>query len=495
MSRAVADSTGTVASQGSGKDWKKTYARRLAFTDFLVLVWIVFGVQIAWLGFGETEVLFRDAPLDIAVSYTSVSATLICAWMLVLAIYGTRDFRVLGAGSQEYRALSDGTFRLFGVVAICAFLFKIDLARGYILIAFPLGLAVLLVSRWIWRQWLGAQRKLGGYSSLVLLVGSVASVTHIARELRRQPEAGYKIMGACVPGYQAGDILPVSMIPVLGNLEEVQTGLQSSGADTVIITSADELPPERVRELSWNLEPGFQHLVVAPSLTDVGGPRIHIRPVAGLPLIHVETPRYAGTKRFTKRTFDLAGSGILLLVLSPLLAVIALTVRLTSAGPIFYKQERIGLNGRPFPMLKFRSMVVNADSQLNALLAAQGTSDTPLFKVQNDPRLTRVGAVLRKYSLDEFPQLINVFRGDMSLVGPRPQREGEVALYDQAARRRLIVQPGMTGLWQVSGRSQLSWDDAIRLDLYYVENWSMTNDIVILCRTVQAVLYPKGGAY
>jgi exopolysaccharide biosynthesis polyprenyl glycosylphosphotransferase len=266
-------------------------------------------------------------------------------------------------------------------------------------------------------------------------------------------------------------------------------------ADTVINTSSDELTPVRVRELSWSLEPGRQHLIVAPSLTDVGGPRIHTRPVAGLPLIHVETPRYEGRKRFSKRAFDILGSGLILLVASPILLVVALLVKFTSPGPVLYRQERIGLNGEPFNMLKFRSMRVNADAELAALLAQQGTSDRPLFKVQNDPRLTRVGATLRKFSLDEFPQLINVFRGDMSLVGPRPQREGEVALYDSAAKRRLIVQPGMTGLWQVSGRSALSWEDAIRLDLYYVENWSLMGDVIILWRTIRAVVAPGKEAH
>jgi exopolysaccharide biosynthesis polyprenyl glycosylphosphotransferase len=234
---------------------------------------------------------------------------------------------------------------------------------------------------------------------------------------------------------------------------------------------------------------------VAPSLTDIGGPRIHTRPVAGLPLIHVETPRYAGSKLFTKRLFDILGSGALITALSPVLIVLAIMVKVTSPGPVLYKQERVGLNGDHFHMLKFRSMRVNADAELQSLLAAQGSSDKPLFKVQNDPRITSIGRLLRKHSLDEFPQLFNVFLGSMSLVGPRPQRDGEVALYDDAARRRLLLKPGMSGLWQVGGRSSLGWEDAIRLDLYYVENWSITGDIVILWRTIRAVLAPGNDAH
>jgi lipopolysaccharide/colanic/teichoic acid biosynthesis glycosyltransferase len=183
------------------------------------------------------------------------------------------------------------------------------------------------------------------------------------------------------------------------------------------------------------------------------------------------------------------------LLLSPVLLVVALTVKLTSPGPIFYRQERIGRGGKPFGMIKFRSMIVNADAQLATLLEQQGTSDKPLFKVTDDPRITPVGRFIRKYSIDELPQLFNVFLGEMSLVGPRPQRPAEVALYDDIAHRRLRVKPGMSGLWQVSGRSALSWEDALRLDLYYVENWSLASDIIILFRTFKAVFMPEDTAH
>jgi exopolysaccharide biosynthesis polyprenyl glycosylphosphotransferase len=401
---------------------------------------------------------------------------------------------VLGTGPDEYKLIANASVRLFGAVAIVAFLFQVNVARGYILIAFPLGIAVLWFSRWMWRQWLTVQRRQGRHSSTVLLVGSEDSVANIARELQRHVEAGYRVLGACIPNGTVAKFLPGTDIPIFGNLEHLPKALLDCGADTVMITSSDHLPAQRVRELSWSLEPGRQHLVVAPSLTDIGGPRIHTRPVAGLPLIHVETPSYEGRKQFSKRAFDFIGSAVLVLLASPILGVLALVVRFTSEGPILYRQERVGLKGGIFHMLKFRSMVVDADEQLAELLKAQGRHDRPGFKVHDDPRLTKVGAILRRYSLDELPQLLNVLKGDMSLVGPRPQREGEVALYDSASARRLFVKPGMSGLWQVSGRSRLSWEDSIRLDLYYVENWSIAGDIVILWRTVRAVLLPAGGA-
>ena len=477
------------------RDWRDIYAARLVITDLIVLIWIVFGVQMLWFGLDASDVAFRGSIRDLQISYTSVSVILILCWMAILGVYGTRGYRVLGTGPDEYRLVANASLRLFGLLAIVAFLFHIDVARGYILLALPLGVSVLLFSRWIWRQWLGVQRQQGLFSSTVLLVGSLPCAIHLARVLNTATTAGYHVLGVCVPGGIRGSVLPTTKIPVLGGLDDLQAALAETRADTVVITSSDELPPERIRELSWSLEPGRQHLVMAPSLTDIGGPRIHARPVAGLPLIHVEMPSYEGLKHFAKRGFDLIGSGILILVLSPLLLVVAISVRLTSAGPILYSQERIGLKGQPFTMLKFRSMAVDADYQLAALLQAQGTNDTPLFKIANDPRLTKIGGFLRRYSLDELLQLLNVFKGDMSLVGPRPQREGEVALYDSAATRRLYVKPGMSGLWQVSGRSSLSWEDSLRLDLYYVENWSMAGDLIILWRTIRAVVLPQSDAY
>ncbi|MFB2555272.1 sugar transferase [Herbiconiux liangxiaofengii] len=479
---------------GMRQDWRDVYARRLIITDFLVLAWVIFGVQIAWFGVDTADVAIRDEG-RVAISYTVISVILLIGWMAVLSIYGTRGYRVIGTGIQEFRLIADGALRIFGLFAIVAFLFQISFARGYVLIALPLGLIVLIFSRWMWRQWLGVQRARGEYVSRVLLVGSRASVAHIASELRRMPQAGYLVVGACVPTNLVGETVPGTDVPLFGNFDLVPQAMVTSNADTVVITSADELPPERVRKLSWALEPGRQHLVVAPSLVDIGGPRVHTRPVSGLPLIHVETPRYEGSTWFVKRSFDVIASGLGIALISPLLLVIAVVVRLSSAGPVLFRQERIGRNGERFQMLKFRSMVIDAEQRLIALQQQErDRGNSVLFKMQNDPRITPVGRFLRRYSLDELPQLFNVFNGSMSLVGPRPPLASEVQQYEQHVHRRFLVKPGITGLWQVSGRSNLSWDDTVRLDLYYVENWSLTNDLVILFKTARAVL-AKDGAY
>ncbi len=459
-----------------------------------MLAWVVFGVQLAWFpdaGLSNSVgVDMKNSPL----SYTVLSIGIISSWMLLLSMFDTRSARVLGTGSQEYRLIADSAVRLFGLVAIVAFLFQLDLARGYILLAFPLGIFSLLVSRWIWRQWLGAQRLTGRYSARVLLVGSEESAFRVARELAGQPAAGYLVVGACLPTGQIGAYLDGDRIPVFGNIDKVLEAMAATGADTVMVTSGD-LTPERVRELSWSLEPGRQHLVVAPSLTDIGGPRIHTRPVAGLPLIHVETPRYEGRRLFAKRIFDIAASAALILALSPLLAVVAIAVRLSTPGPVLFRQQRVGINGTHFNMLKFRSMVIDAEARLGALQSEErAEGNTVMFKMKNDPRITPMGSFMRRFSIDELPQLLNVFRGSMSLVGPRPPLETEVAKYETHVHRRFLVKPGITGLWQVSGRSNLSWGDTVRLDLYYVENWSAMGDLVILWRTARAV-FAKEGAY
>jgi exopolysaccharide biosynthesis polyprenyl glycosylphosphotransferase len=470
-------------------EWSRRYSRRVLVTDLLALIWVVFGVQIAWLGFGSA--LATDTA-DVKLSYFAISVVVITVWMTGLAVYDTRGPRVIGVGSTEYRLVADSSVRVFGLIAIAAYLLRVDLARGYVLIAFPVGILVLLLSRWMWRQWLVAERKHGGYSARVLLVGSTASVLHIGRELSRSPEAGYHVVGAAVADGIRG-ILPGSTIESHGGINDVSDALRATGADTVVITSSDDLPPERVRQLSWSLEPGRQHLVVAPSLTDIGGPRIHTRPVQGLPLIHVETPTYSGRKLYTKRAFDLIGSVLLIIVLSPLLILLAILVKAGSTGPVFFRQERVGLNGSTFHMIKFRSMVVDAEARLQELsMLDRAEGNTVLFKMKDDPRVTRIGAFMRRYSLDEVPQLFNVLLGNMSLVGPRPPLASEVERYDQHVHRRFLVKPGMTGLWQVSGRSDLSWEDSVRLDLFYVENWSLVGDLVILWRTARAVVAPKG---
>lgn len=428
-----------------------------------------------------------------SVGYPPVMVAIGLGWLLALELADARDEHVVGHGTIEYRRLAHGTIGAFITVVGVAFLLRADVSRGFVLLATPIGIAVLLFARWLARQWLRRQQRSGLFVHHAVVIGEVSKLGHILATIRANADSGYQIVGV-ITRRGAADAVGHD-IPVIGDFAGAVEAIDRCDADTLIVAGADDLGPRRLRRLGWAMAERDIEWIVAPAMTDIAGPRIHVRPVAGLPLVHISFPVLEGGRRLLKRTFDLVLGSLLVILLSPAMLGVALSVKLTSPGPVFYRQERIGRRGKPFGMIKFRSMVQNADAQLASLLAEQGTDDTPLFKVENDPRITPVGRVLRKYSLDELPQLFNVVLGEMSLVGPRPQREAEVALYDDAAHRRLLVKPGMSGLWQVSGRSALSWEDALRLDLYYVENWSLGQDVIILLRTFRAVIAPDGTAH
>jgi exopolysaccharide biosynthesis polyprenyl glycosylphosphotransferase len=469
--------------------WASKYATRLLFSDLLIVIVIVLGSQILWFGLRAPNVTM-DRTLLPTISYSSFSIILITVWMMMLSGYGTRDGRVVGIGTMEYKRIADATLRLFGLVAIASLLLRLDLARGYLITALPLGLVALIASRWLWRRWLVSKRKSNQYLSTAVLVGSASSVGHIVDLLERYPFAGYSAVGACLPkGQLGGDT--VFGLPVVGDLSDVAAAVKATDADTVILTSSDHLPPDVVKRIGWSLESSRVELIVAPSLLDTAGPRIHTRPFAGLPLIHIEVPRYEGSKHTAKNIFDFSSALIGTILISPLLLVVAALVRFTSDGPVLFRQPRVGLNGEIFSIFKFRTMVVDAEARL-ADLQASNEGSGPLFKLRADPRITRVGRFLRRYSIDELPQVFNVLRGEMSIVGPRPPLPSEVEQYEPDVRRRLLVKPGITGPWQTNGRSDLRWEDGVRLDLYYVENWTLTGDIVILWRTVKAVLENRG---
>ncbi|WP_231637171.1 sugar transferase [Microbacterium sp. No. 7] len=473
--------------------WPQVYGRILVASDLLVMTMVMTLAVFAAGLFGASS-----ATRSIAHGPAGVALGIGCVvvWMLMLTISGSRSPRVVGTGVTEYRRVLRSTFVVFGALALVAYVVPVDGLRGFLFVAFPTGVIGLVLSRWMARQWLAAKRRAGEMSHRVVLVGSEKSIAKTASDLRRSPSAGLRVVGACTSsGQVAGEIPGLEGIPVSGSLDRLIEALEVTGADTVVITSANELSADAVRELSWKLEPGRQHLIVAPSLTDIGGPRIHTRPVAGVPLIHVETPRYDGGKLYAKRLFDIVSSGALIILLAPLLVAIAMIVRLSTPGTVLFRQERIGLKGRRFHMLKFRSMYMDAEERLAELEDAErDKGNAVMFKMKDDPRVTPIGKVLRRFSLDELPQLFNVLFGSMSLVGPRPPLPREVEQYSQFVHRRFLVKPGITGLWQVSGRSNLDWDETVRLDLFYVENWTMTGDLVILLKTVRAVV-ASDGAY
>ena len=474
-----------------GRRWPGRYGFILRITDALVLalVLVAYVVVSTFLGADLRVVSWPDGP---EVPYWMGLTALWIVWLVAMDATDSRDEHVIGSGAAEYDRVFRATLATFVIAMIFAFFLRIELARTIFLIVMPVGLIVLIVARWSARQWLHRKQAKGRFLHRTVVIGEVRKSAHIIRMLSSTPGSGVRIVGLLT---ETAPQEVVANVPVLGRFRDLERIVEEMGIDTVVLSGADDISPKVMRRIGWNMASKDVAWVVAPSLTDVAGPRIHSRQMAGMPLVHVDFPRLDGPRRFLKRTFDIVGATLLILALSAVLLATAIAVKATSPGPVFYTQERVGRNGKHFGMLKFRSMVTDADAHLETLLAQQGRDDQPLFKVENDPRITPVGRFIRKYSLDELPQLFNVLLGQMSLVGPRPQRDAEVALYDDDAHRRLLVKPGMSGLWQVSGRSTLSWEDTIRLDLYYVENWSFMQDIVILFRTFKAVVAPGASAH
>lgn len=478
-------------SRDSVPAWHRAYTRRLQILDALVVGWAVIGAFVIRFGVEPGGIAGQDVP------YAVLSVTLAIVWWLMLAAWNSRERRVLGSGAEEYKRVAAASLWLFGLIAIFSYVFRIDTARGYVGVALPVGLAGLLLGRWMLRQHLSVDRHKGDSMSRLMLVGGPSAIVHLASSLRRAKHAGYLPIAGYSPGSSGSEELEAeSKLPILGTAPDpasILAAIRACDADAVAISAGVQLHPQTLRHLGWELAAKNVGLIMAPALTDIAGPRIHTQQVAGLPLIHVTTPALEAGQGVAKRLFDILLASLLILVALPVLAVVALVVKFDSPGPILFKQDRIGREGSPFKMLKFRSMVIDAEAKLNEL-AEKNEGNGVLFKMRQDPRVTRAGAVLRRYSLDELPQLFNVVSGSMSLVGPRPPLPKEVEIYEHDVRRRLLVKPGLTGLWQVSGRSNLSWQDSVRLDLYYVENWSLTGDLVILLRTVRAV-FQSTGAY
>lgn len=424
-------------------------------------------------------------------AYFWVGLSLPLLWVAALGLAGAYDPRFIGVGSDEFRRTLNAAACLTAAIAVAAYATKTDLARGYVVVALPSALVFDLLGRLVLRKRLHRRRAGGQCMRRAVLVGHADVIAELAAMLRRDTHHGLTAVGACVLGPDTP--AAIGSVPVTGGLGNVVAAVQSTQADTVAVLACPEMSSARLRDLAWALEKTETELCVAPALLDVAGPRTTIRPVAGLPLLHVDHPEFAGARWLVKSLFDRTFAAVSLVVLMPVLAGLALAIKLGDPGPVLFRQTRIGKDGKPFTVLKFRTMVADAEQRLAGLMTLNET-DGLLFKIRKDPRVTAIGERLRRNSLDELPQLLNVLFGDMSLVGPRPALPAEADAYGYYVRRRLAVKPGITGLWQVSGRSDLPWDEAVRLDVRYVENWSFALDLQILWKTWAAVTH-RSGAY
>jgi exopolysaccharide biosynthesis polyprenyl glycosylphosphotransferase len=420
-------------------------------------------------------------------------------WPAAIALRrGYRRDRI-GVGFDELRAVlrAGSTIVVAGALPVGFMAIPTGESTMYALLKLVVCSALLavilsLAARFLARKALHHLQRNGHSLRHIVVVGSFAAAQQLAERIQREPYGGMKVVGVCLPTAEMPRLV-VDGIPVRGNLNQVADVVHALGCDAVAVTSDDATRYNYLRELAWSLEGAGVELLVDPGLVEVAGPRMHIRPLMGFPLVHVDEPHFTGWRRLVKRISDIVLTSILLILIAPFMLAIAAVIKLQDGGPVIFRQQRVGRGGELFTMFKFRSMVPDAEARKVQLLPCN-EGNGGLFKMRDDPRITPVGRFLRDFSLDELPQLFNVLAGSMSLVGPRPHLASELALMPSEASRRSLVTPGLTGLWQVSGRSNLEGDDAIRLDLRYVENWSLTLDLLILWKTISAVLARRGAS-
>ena len=462
------------------RGWEARYRASAALGDVIVGAMVVLVLYVLKFGpdLGTRAWLLFVAPV---------------IWLLALNTTQTYRPRNIGTGFDEYRAIGKAALLVACAAALAGFTFDVRMPRSIVLPLVPLMMVASLLSHWYFRRDLYLRRLKGQCLVDTLVVGRADSVAAMIKEIGS--ESGMRVVAACVSGLdsQWEGAESIEGVRIYGPPETAIQAVDELHAEVVAVSSHPDLVGKNLRRLGWALAERDVDLIVSPGIVEVAGPRLSLRPAAGLSLLHVERPVSSGGRLVVKRAFDTLVALGLTIVLLPLFAVIALIVKLTSPGPVFYRAGRVGAHSEPFRMIKFRTMVDRADTQVSLMTTGHDTNAV-LFKDPSDPRITSVGKVLRRYSLDELPQLLNVLTGEMSLVGPRPPLASEVELYESDAVQRLRVRPGMTGLWQISGRSDLDWEQSLRLDLWYVDNWSPILDLQILVRTTKAV-FGAAGAY
>ena len=456
----------------------RNYVRQVAIADFGAAV----VAAIAAVG-----VRFGVSPNS---RYLVLSVVLPLLWTLTLRVFGAYEWRFLGTGPDEFRRVLNAGLSLTGALALISYAVNNELSRLYLVISMQVIVVLDLVVRMGLRKRLHRLRQKGLCMSTVVAVGHESAVSQLICELRREPHHGLQVIAACLAGEPGTD--KVAGVPVVGDLEDTASVVRNLNAGTVAVLSCPEMDGVKLRALAWELEKTGTDLCVAPALLDVAGPRTTVRPTAGMTLLHVDHPQLSGPRQVVKDLFDRCAAAFGLFALAPLMLAIAAIIKLSDNGPALFTQTRVGKGGETFKIYKFRTMVVNAEALLSEFREENESVGGVLFKIRKDPRITAIGAKLRKSSLDELPQLINVLKGEMSLVGPRPALPEEAAKYADHVRRRLVVKPGLTGMWQVNGRSELSWDESVRMDLRYVENWSFALDMQILWKTISVMLHGSG---
>lgn len=412
-------------------------------------------------------------------------AALVIAWLVLIMARGGYELRYLGVGSEEFKRLVTATVTLLASISIAAYVLPLAPPLRLVVPSLCIGLMLLLLGRWLLRVWLGRQRVAGRFQQSTLVVGDRLRAAAIEEGFAADPVAGFKVIGTVQPPRAAGQVGITDEW-----LDDVMAWIRDHNVHAVAVAESAAVDPDLLRRLAWRLEGPRIDLLVSPVLSDVAGPRVSVRPASGLPLLHLDEPSLTGPKRALKRLLDLAVSVPMLILCIPLFALIAVAIKMDSLGRVFYVSDRVGRSGEVFRCVKFRSMHLGADALRDQVI---GDPDDDISqRYREDPRVTRVGGFLRRWSLDELPQLLHVASGSMSLVGPRPVLPDELSLLGDEQQRRHLTKPGLTGLWQISGRKEVSWEDRMRMDLHYIETWSIALDVIILAKTVKAVISGRG---
>lgn len=467
-------------------NWSKQYGMRIVALDFFsAVVAVLFALRL-----GPT-------PAEIPGGYTMASMAIPFVWLLTLALVRAYERRYLGVSDEEYQAVGRAVVGLLGLLAVAGLFTKVQWSRVYVITLIVTLLVLGLLVRRGMRWWLHSRRRQGKLMQRTVVVGRADAAAELIRSIKSSPDQGLDVVAVCTSGMDSSWNATSSIegVPVIGTPDQAIAAVDLVDAEVVAVTSHPELAGKGLRRLTWALEEREVELVVSTGLLDVAGPRLSIRQSTDMSLLHIERPAAGLQSRIMKSIMDRSIAFMLILLLSPVLIGVALAIKIMSPnGPVIFRQKRVGVRGELFTIYKFRSMVPDAEKRLADLLK-HNEGNAVQFKMKKDPRIIPgIGNFIRKYSVDELPQLFNVLFGTMSLVGPRPQSQAEVDQYEPDAMRRLHVLPGMTGLWQISGRSDLDWEQSIRLDLRYVDNWSPIVDLQILFRTFKAV-FAGAGAY
>lgn len=475
------------------------YKKWVRLSDTLLIAFSLLTAYLIRFGLNTANFVVEIAPNTLQVSYPIICIIFGTTWIFSVYLSGSWERRILGTGVSEYQRLVSATFVSFTILGLAMYTINASFSRQIVFSSMLFGLISLISSRWMWRQWLVKNYRRGLQQEKLLVIGYPNEISTFISQSKRHPTAGFNVVGACTIGVDSTfqldkrfSVLPNSKILTSSF---VISEMKKYEAESILFFDIKNNDSELLEELSWSLDPNVNRVYLSVSGLDIFGPRLHSRQLNSFDLFEAEVPSFSLFSLTMKRIFDFCIAVLATLLISPLLIIIGLAIRINSPGPIIFRQERVGLNGKKFTMYKFRSMKEGSHLLHEQLAAAQQEkTGNILFKLNSDPRVTPLGAFLRKWSLDELPQLLNVIRGDMSLVGPRPPLASEVEHYDKRVHRKFLVRPGLTGLWQVSGRSNLNWEESVRLDLLYVQDWSLILDAFILLKTFR-IIFTKQGAY